>query len=104
MRARTSALVARTYLRFHLRAQIHRGDFTEVQTHLENRERRAASPFIQFPVRADDLHVRPERYLQHGARLSAIKLLRQLQNWMLSPGLSIGRAPNGNFQLFLFDL
>ena len=84
--------------------QRHGRDLFQVKAGAKHRQRRHAAPAAEFPLGADEFHFRTQRQFQHGARLTAIETLRELENRVSAPGLPVGRAPDGNVQGFLLDL
>src|SRR5580700_6534087 len=75
-----------------------------MKSEAKHRERGHAPPAIQVPASADEFYFRAQNQFENGAGLTAIELLRQLQNGVSSPVLAIRRAPNGNVDGFLLDL
>ena len=82
----------------------HRRDLLELQAGDKHGGRRYPAPAEQLPTSTNEFRFRTEREIQDHLCRAAVELLRQLEERLLRPGLSVGRTPDRHVERFLFNL
>lgn len=71
----------------------HWWNFLEFQTSYEHGHRRYSAPAVQFPTGTDEFRVWAQGEVQDQLSDATVKLLWQLEERLLRPGLPVSRAP-----------
>src|ERR1700694_2260486 len=82
----------------------HWGDLLKLQAGDKHGSWRYSTPRVQSPTSTNKFGLRTEREIEDQLGRASVELLRQLEERLLSPGLSVGRTPDRDIERFLFHL